>query len=77
MLSAGFDAHEEDPLAEMEVTAAGFRQTVHRARERFAVLLCDEVARSLREPSLEEVRDELRDLNLLQYCQDYLDAVGR
>jgi acetoin utilization deacetylase AcuC-like enzyme len=26
LVSAGFDAHEQDPLAEMEVTAAGFRQ---------------------------------------------------
>jgi acetoin utilization deacetylase AcuC-like enzyme len=26
LVSAGFDAHEEDPLAEMEVTEAGFRE---------------------------------------------------
>ncbi|HEY7707097.1 MAG TPA: histone deacetylase [Gaiellaceae bacterium] len=31
LVSAGFDAHEEDPLAEMLVTAAGFRELARRA----------------------------------------------
>jgi acetoin utilization deacetylase AcuC-like enzyme len=31
IVSAGFDAHEEDPLAEMLVTAAGFRELARRA----------------------------------------------
>ncbi|MES1248022.1 MAG: histone deacetylase [Actinomycetota bacterium] len=30
LVSAGFDAHEEDPLAEMEVTADGFRELAKR-----------------------------------------------
>jgi acetoin utilization deacetylase AcuC-like enzyme len=30
LVSAGFDAHEEDPLASMEVTAAGFRELAER-----------------------------------------------
>ena len=30
LVSAGFDAHEEDPLASMEVTAAGFREWAER-----------------------------------------------
>jgi acetoin utilization deacetylase AcuC-like enzyme len=30
LVSAGFDAHEEDPLADMAVTAAGFRQLASR-----------------------------------------------
>jgi acetoin utilization deacetylase AcuC-like enzyme len=30
LVSAGFDAHEEDPLAEMEVTEDGFRQLARR-----------------------------------------------
>ena len=30
LVSAGFDAHEEDPLASMEVTTAGFRELAER-----------------------------------------------
>ena len=30
LVSAGFDAHEEDPLASMEVTADGFRELAER-----------------------------------------------
>ncbi len=30
IVSAGFDAHEDDPLAGMSVTAAGFRELAHR-----------------------------------------------
>jgi acetoin utilization deacetylase AcuC-like enzyme len=32
IVSAGFDAHEDDPLAGMRVTAAGFRELARRAR---------------------------------------------
>ena len=32
LVSAGFDAHEEDPLAEMRVTADGFREMSRRCR---------------------------------------------
>jgi acetoin utilization deacetylase AcuC-like enzyme len=31
LVSAGFDAHVEDPLADMEVTADGFRELARRA----------------------------------------------
>jgi acetoin utilization deacetylase AcuC-like enzyme len=31
VVSAGFDAHVEDPLADMAVTAAGFRELARRA----------------------------------------------
>jgi acetoin utilization deacetylase AcuC-like enzyme len=33
LVSAGFDAHVEDPLADMEVTADGFRELARRASE--------------------------------------------
>jgi acetoin utilization deacetylase AcuC-like enzyme len=33
LVSAGFDAHEEDPLAEMRVTADGFRELSKRCAE--------------------------------------------
>jgi acetoin utilization deacetylase AcuC-like enzyme len=32
LVSAGFDAHEDDPLAEMNVTADGFRELARRCR---------------------------------------------
>ena len=31
LVSAGFDAHVEDPLADMELTADGFRELARRA----------------------------------------------
>jgi acetoin utilization deacetylase AcuC-like enzyme len=33
IVSAGFDAHAEDPLAWMNVTAGGFRELAHHARD--------------------------------------------
>ncbi|MGH2971278.1 MAG: histone deacetylase family protein [Gaiellaceae bacterium] len=33
LVSAGFDAHEDDPLAEMNVTADGFREMTRRCRD--------------------------------------------
>jgi acetoin utilization deacetylase AcuC-like enzyme len=33
LVSAGFDAHEEDPLAQMRVTAGGFRELARRAAD--------------------------------------------
>jgi RNA polymerase sigma-70 factor (ECF subfamily) len=54
-------------------TDAGIRQTLHRARERFADMLLDEVARSLETTCPEKVEQELMDLNLLGYCGPALD----
>jgi RNA polymerase sigma factor (sigma-70 family) len=48
------------------------RQTLHRGREKFADLLLREVADTLREPSAEELEEELTDLGLLSYCQTAL-----
>ena len=33
LVSAGFDAHEEDPLAEMAVTTSGFRELAARCAQ--------------------------------------------
>jgi RNA polymerase sigma-70 factor (ECF subfamily) len=52
------------------LTAAGVRQTIHRARAKFADLLIEEVAASLGTDDLEAVEQELVDLGLLTYCQD-------
>jgi RNA polymerase sigma-70 factor (ECF subfamily) len=54
------------------LTAANTRQTLHRAREKFADLLLDEVARSLQSSAPERLEEELVDLGLLPYCQTAL-----
>lgn len=59
-----------------QLTDAGVRQTLHRAREKFADLLLDEVSRSLQTDDTERLREELSDLGLLPYCQAALDKRG-
>jgi RNA polymerase sigma-70 factor (ECF subfamily) len=51
------------------LTAAGVRQTLHRARERFAELLLEEVAQSLDNQSVESIEQELIDIGLIEYCR--------
>jgi RNA polymerase sigma-70 factor (ECF subfamily) len=53
-------------------TAAAVRQIIHRAREKFADLLIEEVARSLSTSDKDKIEQELGDLGLLSYCQDAL-----
>ncbi len=55
------------------VTAAGVRQTLHRARERFADLLLDEIAQALHDPTDEALEAELIDLSLLDHCRPALE----
>lgn len=50
-------------------TADGVRQALHRARDRFADLLVDEIAHSLETPTQDALAEELRELDLLAYCQ--------
>jgi RNA polymerase sigma-70 factor (ECF subfamily) len=54
------------------ISAAGLRQTLHRARERFVDLLVVEVVHSLSEPTAEKLEQELIDLGLSGYCQQAL-----
>jgi RNA polymerase sigma-70 factor (ECF subfamily) len=54
------------------ISAANVRQLLHRARERFADLLLEDVQQSLEGAPLEQVEEELAELNLLKYCQDTL-----
>jgi RNA polymerase sigma-70 factor (ECF subfamily) len=54
------------------LTADGVRQTLRRARSVYVDLLMTEVVESLEEPTAERVGDELRDLNLLGYCEPLL-----
>jgi RNA polymerase sigma-70 factor (ECF subfamily) len=55
------------------VSAAGVRQSLHRARDRFAGLLLDEVVQTLGKSADEDLEQELIELNLLAYCQPALD----
>lgn len=55
------------------LTDVGVRQTLHRARERFADLLLREVARSLETTDVVRLEQELIDLDLLAYCRSALD----
>jgi DNA-directed RNA polymerase specialized sigma24 family protein len=57
----------------MVFTAAGIRQILHRAREKFADVLLDEVAHSLEDPGVEPVERELIDLGLFEYCRPALE----
>jgi RNA polymerase sigma-70 factor (ECF subfamily) len=58
------------------LTDVGIRQTLHRAREKFADLLLEEVARSLETRAADRLEQELIDLDLLSYCRTALDRFG-
>ena len=49
-----------------------FRKQVSRARHKFAQLLVKEVAQTLERPEPEDVEEELADLGLMVYVQNYL-----
>jgi RNA polymerase sigma factor (sigma-70 family) len=63
------------------VTAAGVRQTLHRARDKFADMLLDEIAQGLISPTVADLEEELIDLGLLEHCRPALQrrmgAVGK
>jgi RNA polymerase sigma-70 factor (ECF subfamily) len=59
------------------VSAAWVRQNLHRARDKFADLLIEEVAQTLNQPTGAEVEQELIDLGLLEYCQPALERYRR
>jgi RNA polymerase sigma-70 factor (ECF subfamily) len=54
------------------LTAPGVRQLLHRAREKFAELILQEVLDSIENPSAGQVEEELAELGLLEYCRPYL-----
>jgi DNA-directed RNA polymerase specialized sigma24 family protein len=58
-------------------TVAGIRQLLHRARERYAQLLVEEVARSLGTSDPATLEQELIELNLLYYCRSALERRTR
>jgi RNA polymerase sigma-70 factor (ECF subfamily) len=58
-------------------TETGVRQLLHRARERFARLLVEEVAHSLETTDPDKLEQELIELNLLDYCRSALERRAR
>ena len=73
-LRAEHPSSSSDDLAELysaqksrEVNAAWIRQTLHRARSKFAELLIEEVGKTLNSSSRQDIRDELADLGLKKY----------
>jgi hypothetical protein len=56
--------------------AAAFRKQLSRARRLFTELLVVEVARTLGQPTPEQVKQELIDVGLWRYIQDYLPTRG-
>jgi RNA polymerase sigma-70 factor (ECF subfamily) len=71
-LSSGQMAEQLSTQLGKALNAAGVRQTLHRAREKFADLLLEEVAQSLAEPTPDQVEQELLELGLLEYCRPAL-----
>lgn len=65
-------AHSLNMQMEKQLTPAGVRQLVHRAREKFADFLLDQVVQSLQSTDTDELEQELIDLGLLEYCRPAL-----
>lgn len=59
-----------------ELTAAGVRKTLERARDQFADLLLEEIAQGVDPPTRERLEEELGELELLGQCQAALDRRG-
>src|SRR5262245_39012466 len=58
------------------LTAAAVRQLLHRAREKFAALLLDEVIHTLDNPTPQQIEDELLDVGVYEYCKQALPTGG-
>lgn len=54
------------------ITAGNVRVLVHRARDKFAAFLLEEVADSVQDGSLDHVEQELIELRLHDYCREAL-----
>jgi RNA polymerase sigma-70 factor (ECF subfamily) len=70
-------AQELSKVLGKPLTAAGVRQTLHRAREKFADLVLDEVLHSLQSPTAEQVEQELEELGLIDYCRPALERKAK
>jgi RNA polymerase sigma-70 factor (ECF subfamily) len=72
-LNSGVIAERLGPVLGRPLTAAGVRQALHRAREKFVDLLLDRIAQALEEPTAEDIEDELTELGLLDHCRSALE----
>jgi len=61
------------PRLGKQLNENALRQALHRAREKFAELLVEEVLRSLLPHEPERLEEELGELKLLDYCRSALD----
>ena len=59
------------------VTSDWVRQNLHRAREKFAEILVDEVVQTLEDPTLAVIEQELIDVDLLEYCRPALERLHK
>jgi hypothetical protein len=60
-----------------DISAPTLRKALQRAREKFAEFLLDELKGSLERPSDEDVRQELIELELYEYCRPILERGGQ
>lgn len=78
-LRAEFPDLKSDKLAERlssklnkPVSRSNARVLIHRAREKFANLLLDEIIPSMDEPTYDRQEEELIELGLIEYCRPVL-----
>ena len=69
-------AKEVEARTGQTVSYANFRKTLQRARGRFAQLVYQVVAESLRDPSPDRIAEELAELGLLRYCRSAVAKRG-
>jgi RNA polymerase sigma-70 factor (ECF subfamily) len=77
LLSSEQMAERLGPVLGRSLSVAAARQALHRAREKFADLLLEEVAQSLEGPTREQLEAELIDLEILSYCRSALERRER
>ena len=65
-------AKKVSEMTGQHLTPEAYRKQLSRARKRFADLIVQEVARTLVEPTLEGIKDELNCLDLMKYVKGYL-----
>ena len=70
-------AREPGATLARPLTSPGVRQILHRAREKFAALLVEEVSHTLENPAKDQCEEELVDLGLWQYCKPHLHQRGQ
>jgi RNA polymerase sigma-70 factor (ECF subfamily) len=68
-------AIELSTLLNKSVSSDWVRQTLHRAREKLAEILIEEVTQTLENPTLHDLEQELIDTDLHQYCRPALDRM--